>query len=130
MIRSVPAIVVILLSTFVASAQDLHFSQWFNSPLSTNPANTGFIPQADYRLGANYRNQWSTIMSIPYKTMSVWGDVQLFRDRIESGWFVVGEMLFRVVPGAGPLTSTKMYGSLAYHQMVGEAHLFPLGFNA
>ena len=78
MIRSVPAIVVMLLSTFVASAQDLHFSQWFNSPLSTNPANTGFIPQADYRLGANYRNQWSTIMSVPYKTMSVWGDAQLF----------------------------------------------------
>lgn len=130
MIRSVPAIVVIMLSTFVASAQDLHFSQWFNSPLSTNPANTGFIPQADYRLGANYRNQWSTIMSIPYKTMSVWGDVQLFRDRIESGWLGVGGMLLRDVAGAGSLTSTKMYGSLAYHQMVGEAHLISLGFNA
>ena len=58
-------------------AQDFHLSQWFNSPLLTNPANTGFIPDADYRLGANYRNQWSAIMNIPYKTMSVWGDAQL-----------------------------------------------------
>ena len=33
-------------------AQDLHFSQFFNSPLTTNPANTGFIPDADYRIGA------------------------------------------------------------------------------
>src|SRR5881392_4144784 len=52
------------------SAQDLHFSQFFNSPLTTNPANTGFLPDGDYRLGINYRNQWSTIMSVPYKTMS------------------------------------------------------------
>src|SRR5258708_39442880 len=50
--------------------QDLHFSQFMNSPLLTNPANTGFIPQADYRLGMNYRNQWSAIMAVPYKTMS------------------------------------------------------------
>jgi hypothetical protein len=53
------------------SAQDLHFSQWFNSPLTTNPANTGFIPDADYRLGANYRDQWSPVMSVPYRTMSL-----------------------------------------------------------
>ena len=83
----------LLLSIFLfqfSSAQDLHFSQWFNSPLTTNPANTGFIPDADYRLGANYRNQWSSIMSVPYKTMSVWGDAQVFRNRIESGWVGVG----------------------------------------
>ena len=48
-----------MLSMFVsAKTQDLHFSQFFNSPLTTNPANTGFIPDADYRLGASYRNQY------------------------------------------------------------------------
>lgn len=110
-------------------SQDLHFSQWFNSPLTTNPANTGFIPDADYRLGANYRNQWSTIMSVPYKTMSVWGDAQLFRERIESGWVGVGGVILRDAAGSGQLTSTKVYGSVAYHQMVGEAHLLSAGFN-
>jgi len=110
-------------------AQDLHFSQWFNSPLTTNPANTGFIPDADYRLGANYRNQWSNIMSVPYKTMSVWGDAQLFRDRIESGWMGIGGVLLRDVAGAGSLTSTKAYASVGYHQMLGAAHLLSAGFN-
>ena len=56
--------------------QDLHFSQFMNSPLLTNPANTGFIPAADYRLGMNYRNQWSSIMTVPYKTMSAYGDIR------------------------------------------------------
>src|ERR1700748_3292416 len=72
------------LSVFRGNAQDLHFSQWFNSPLITNPANTGFIPDADYRIGANYRDQWSAVMATPYKTMSIWGDAQVFRDRIEN----------------------------------------------
>jgi type IX secretion system PorP/SprF family membrane protein len=117
------------LTTLAGNAQDLHFSQWFNSPLTTNPANTGFIPESDYRLGANYRNQWSSIMSVPYKTMSVWGDAQFLRDRIETGWLGVGGVILRDVAGSGSLTSTKVYGSIAYHQMISEAHLLSAGFN-
>src|SRR5579864_9749966 len=84
-------------------SQDLHFSQWFNSPLSTNPANTGFIPDADYRLGANYRNQWSSIMSEPYSTMSIWGDAQVMRSRIQSGWLGLGGAILHDVAGASSL---------------------------
>jgi type IX secretion system PorP/SprF family membrane protein len=114
---------------FAAKAQDLHFSQWYNSPLTTNPANTGFIPDADYRLGANYRNQWSSVMTVPYKTMSIWGDAQVFRDRIESGWVGLGGAILRDVAGSGSLTSTKVYGSIGYHQMIAAAHLLSAGFN-
>jgi len=110
--------------------QDLHFSQWYNSPLTANPANTGFIPDADYRIGANYRNQYSNIMTVPYKTMSIFGDAQVFRDRIESGWVGLGGVILRDVAGSGKLTSTKVYGSAAYHQMVGLYGLLTAGFNA
>jgi len=112
-----------------ACAQDLHFSQFFNSPLTTNPANTGFIPDGDYRLGINYRNQWSTIMSVPYKTMSAYGDVQILKDRFENGWVGLGGVILRDVAGSGNLTSTKIYGSVAYHQMLGYSSLLSLGFN-
>ena len=110
-------------------AQDLHFSQFFNSPLTTNPANTGFIPDADYRIGASYRNQWSAIMTVPYKTISVFGDAQLFRDRLENGWLGVGAVLLSDVAGSGSLRSTKIYGSVAYHQMLGLSSLLSAGFN-
>ena len=33
-----------ILGATMLHAQDLHFSQFMNSPLTTNPANTGFIP--------------------------------------------------------------------------------------
>ena len=109
--------------------QDLHFSQFFNSPLTINPANTGFIPDADYRIGGNYRNQWSNIMTAPYKTMSVFGDAQLFRDKLENGWLGVGGVILSDVAGSGSLRSTKVYGSVAYHQMLGLSSLLSAGFN-
>ncbi|WP_462252811.1 PorP/SprF family type IX secretion system membrane protein [Ferruginibacter sp.] len=118
-----------LLFALTMHAQDLHFSQFFNSPLTTNPANTGFIPDADYRLGANYRNQWSAVMTVPYKTTSIFGDAQLLRDKLETGWLGIGGVLLSDVAGSGSLRSTKIYGSIAYHQQLGSSSLLSAGFN-
>jgi type IX secretion system PorP/SprF family membrane protein len=119
----------ICVSTFNGYTQDLHFSQWFNAPLITNPANTGFIPDADYRLGANYRDQWSSVMTEPYKTMSIWGDAQVLRNKIQNGWLGLGGVILRDEAGSGNLTSTEAYASVAYHQMLGFSSLLTAGFN-
>jgi type IX secretion system PorP/SprF family membrane protein len=118
-----------VMASMSAAAQDLHYSQYFNSPLLTNPANTGFIPDADYRLGVNYRNQWSSLINVPYKTMSAWGDAQLFRDRLETGWLGIGGVILSDVAGSGSLRSDKVYASVAYHQMLGLSSLLSAGFN-
>lgn len=108
--------------------QDLHFSQFMHNPLLTNPANTGFNPDFDYRVGGSYRNQWWGL-PVPYKTVSVWGDVQVRGDNIPNGWLGLGGVLLNDVAGDGGLRSTKMYGSIAYHQELGESHLLSGGFN-
>ncbi len=118
-----------IFTVLVTSAQDLHFSQFMNSPLTTNPANTGFIPDGDYRLGINYRDQWSNIMTVPYKTMSAYGDVQVLKNNSDNGWLGVGGVLLKDVAGSGNLTSTKVYSSIAYHQTLGYSSLLSLGFN-
>ena len=110
-------------------AQDLHFSQFFNSVLTTNPANTGFIPDADYRLGAHYRNQYSSLMAAPYKTISIFADAQLLRNQIENGWLGIGGVILSDVAGTGGLKSNKVYGSLAYHQQLANSSLLSAGFN-
>ena len=110
-------------------AQDLHFSQFFNSPLTTNPANTGFIPDVDYRLGAHFRNQYSSILPAPYKTLSIFADGQLMRNRFENGWLGVGAVILSDQAGSGSLRSNKIYGSIAYHQMLGSGSLLSAGFN-
>ena len=110
-------------------AQDLHFSQFMNSPLLTNPANTGFLPEGDYRLGINYRNQWSSVMTVLYKTMSAFGDAQVLQNENSDGWLGVGGVILRDVAGSGNLTATKVYGSVAYHQTLNLGSLLSLGFN-
>lgn len=128
LVKNITGCALLLAAVLQGSAQDLHFSQYFNSPLTTNPANTGFIPDGNYRVGINYRDQWATI-PVPYKTMSAFADFQLFRDRLEYGWLGVGGVVLRDVAGAGNLTSTKVYGSVAYHQLLGQSSLLSLGFN-
>jgi hypothetical protein len=62
--------------------------------------------------------------------MSVWGDAQVFRNRIQTGWLGLGGVLLHDVAGSGNLTTTSIYGSVAYHQMVGYSSLITAGFNA
>ncbi|MCU0323208.1 MAG: PorP/SprF family type IX secretion system membrane protein [Chitinophagaceae bacterium] len=111
------------------NSQDLHFSQYFNAPLLVNPANTGFNPEYDFRIGGNYRNQWASVSNFPYKTMSVWGDAQLFTDRFEDSWVGIGGAFLQDVAGSGNLKSTRAYASIAYHQLLGFKSLLSGGFN-
>ncbi len=127
--RKMISVVLLSLTVLFSKAQDLHFSQFFNSPLSTNPANTGFIPDADYRIGAHFRNQWSSILAAPYKTLSLYGDAQVFRERLDNGWLGLGGLILVDEAGSGGLRSTKIYGSVAYHQMLGSSSLLSAGFN-
>lgn len=48
--------------------QDLHYSQYFNTPLNLNPALTAYT-QSQYRFTLNNKNQWASV-TIPYKTFS------------------------------------------------------------
>ena len=61
--------------------------------------------------------------------MSIYGDAQVFRDRIETGWMGLGGVILRDVAGTGSLTSTKAYASIAYHQELGLSSLLTAGFN-
>ena len=50
-----------LLTSVAVQAQDIHFSQFYMSPLNLNPALTG-VMNCNQRLVANYRNQWSSVL--------------------------------------------------------------------
>lgn len=121
-------IIIVVGCKFTASAQDLHFSQYFNSPLIINPANTGFISDGEYRVGMNYRTQWANVGN-PYKTFSAFADGQVLGNKFENGWLGIGGALLRDVAGSGNLTTTRAFGSIAYHQALGLGSLISGGFN-
>jgi type IX secretion system PorP/SprF family membrane protein len=62
----------LLLGFFTAlQAQDIHFSQFYLSPLNLNPAMTG-VMNCNVRLVSNYRNQWGSVLrSNSFRTYSV-----------------------------------------------------------
>lgn len=61
-------------------AQDPHFSQFFASPLTLNPALTGKF-SGTYRITGNYRNQWPTINNA-YITNAFSADFHLLQQKI------------------------------------------------
>ena len=62
------------------SAQDLHFSQFYASPLTLNPALTGAL-NGRYRMAMIYRDQWNKVLDSPYSSTSAAIDLRM---RIDS----------------------------------------------
>src|SRR5215475_7487215 len=67
--------------TILSSAQDPHFSQFFSSPLTLNPAFTGKF-DGNVRIAGNYRNQWPTINQA-YKTGTASVDLPIMKKQID-----------------------------------------------
>lgn len=97
--------------------QDIHFSQYFNNPLSLNPAQTGTF-EGDWRLFANYRDQWRAV-AYPFKTFSVGYDRKLQLQKHDIG---VGLYAFNDKSGLF-LSCTQLYLSGAYHKTVNDNNL-------
>jgi type IX secretion system PorP/SprF family membrane protein len=103
----------------LASAQDPNFSQFFASPLTLNPASTGKF-DGDFRLAANYRNQWPTINNA-FTTYTVSADASILKNRIsEVDQFGVGIMGFRDQSGNGVIKYDYVAFSTAYHKGLDE----------
>jgi type IX secretion system PorP/SprF family membrane protein len=118
--------VAIAITSVNSNAQGLHFSQYYNAPLLVNPANAALMPDNDFRVGVNYRDQWSSV-PVPYKTFSFFGDFQLLRNKNLTNWLGVGFAIWNDKAGDGKLSLTKFEGVLAYHVQLGEISMISAG---
>lgn len=110
-------------------AQGLHFSQYYNAPMLLNPANTALMPDYDFRLGVNYRNQWAAI-PVPYNTFSAFGDIKVggnSNNEEHNNWLGIGMAFFSDKAGDGNLALSQVQGSLAYHLQLSSQVMFSLG---
>ncbi|MFZ4058347.1 MAG: PorP/SprF family type IX secretion system membrane protein [Ferruginibacter sp.] len=107
-----------LLST-VALAQDPHFSQFFSSPLTLNPAFTGKFDGV-WRLAANHRDQWPSIPKA-YVTTSASVDFSILKSRVpQNDIFGVG--ISGLSDQSADAALKLNYGSLSlsYHKALDE----------
>lgn len=76
--------------SFGAFAQDTHFSQYYASPLTLNPALVGKFDGL-WRATAIYRGQWFAPQSLqPYSTVSASADFSLLKERMNGNALGVG----------------------------------------
>lgn len=102
----------ILAASLASTGQDIHFSQFFNTPLPVNPALTGFMKQ-DIRLNAIYRNQWRQA-NATFSTIAFGADVNLLPPVLKGDKIGVGILVFRDQMGNETFTNNSVYGSLSY----------------
>src|SRR5690554_5747841 len=110
-------------------AQDVHFTQYFRSPLTLNPAQTGLIA-SDWHASANFRTQWYSVSSNPYVSGTVAFDMPLLREKLPEGDALgIGVLGLYDKAGSGGLQNTTLAISLAYHKSFGmdKQHTLSLG---
>src|SRR5699024_885392 len=94
-------------------AQDIHFSQFYESPLLRNPALAGVFT-GDYRISAVYRNQWNSV-TIPYQTGALSGEVK-FPIGKKDDYLTGGLQLDYDVAGTSHFQTTQVLPVINYHK--------------
>lgn len=114
---------------FSSYAQDFHYSQFYNTPLTINPALTG-LTDGGFRIGGIYRNQWwntsNSFVNTAFSTPSIFIDAPIYinKSAIGLGLVVVNDRV-----SAGLLNDFTALGSFSYIIGVGknQNHLISFG---
>lgn len=126
----------------VVNAQDIHFSQFTQSPLTLNPALAG--TSVWIRAGMIFRDQWRAVHSMnsnnTFTTLGASFDIKSKRRWIKAknqteryrqsgdngfGW---GVNIYNDRAGDGHMGTLNVNGTLAYQIMTGEKSMIALGF--
>lgn len=106
-----------------ASAQDIHFSQFYLSPMNLNPAMTG-VMNSGSRVTLNYRNQWASILnSNAFSTYSAGYEKKTAVGR--NDYFGIGGTLWGDRAGEADFTIAQGKLALSYAKKMGGGRKTP-----
>lgn len=122
----------VVLGSTSLKAQDIHFSQFYLSPLNLNPAMTG-VMNCNVRLVANYRNQWSSVLKAnAFRTYSASYDQRIPVGRYD--FFGVGGTFWGDKAGESEFSTLQGKLSASYSKKMGgyrsKAHYLVFGAEA
>lgn len=94
-------------------AQDIHFSQIFETPLLRNPALSGLF-SGDVRVQSVYRSQWNTVTDA-YKTVSLNAEYKMPAGN-NNDYITLGTQVLYDRAGTVALTATHLLPVINYHK--------------
>ncbi len=117
------------ISCLTSYSQDAHYSQFFFSPLTVNPGNTGVF-NGDVRASTIYRMQWFSVTN-PFKTFSVAVDAPVFKGRMRGNDFFAAGLNFTNDNQSTVALKTNSYNGLfSYTKFLGgkKSHYITVGY--
>lgn len=114
-LKSLTVLILFIGPTVSCFSQDIHFSQFWMTPLLQNPSMAGATH--DLQAVINYKNQWNSVAD-PYKTFNVSFDMRLGGKKSSNGFWAAGVNIFSDKAGDSKMGTTEASLSLAYHLML------------
>ncbi len=113
-----------------AAAQDIHFSQFYETSVLRNPALTGIFTE-DFKAGVAYRNQWNSLGN-PYQTMAASAESRFALGREGVDYLTISAMFYTDKAGRAALKTTGVYPSINYNKSMSDPHnsFLSMGFTA
>ena len=113
-------VIFLVVGSFSAQAQDIHFSQFYNSPANLNPALTGVFG-GDLRFIANYRSQWKSV-PVDYRTVSGAFDSKLFHKAFgKKSYLGYGLVFNNDVAGDAEIGISQIGANLSFTHQLSDA---------
>lgn len=102
-----------------AYAQDIHFSQFYASPMTLNPALAGAF-NGNIRFVGNYRNQWNSFA--PFNTFGAGVDINFGQSFLKNDLMGLGVSAFNDVAGDTKYSSMEVNLTFAYIKTLGNRY--------
>ncbi|TAG57430.1 MAG: type IX secretion system membrane protein PorP/SprF [Cytophagales bacterium] len=99
----------------ISKAQDFNFSQFYNTPIILNPANSGRMDK-DVRIGLIHRSAFST-----YTNSALMADMNIYNTPLKTDMMGVGLFVFNDQQGNGQISNNGFMLSGAAHYSLDEA---------
>jgi type IX secretion system PorP/SprF family membrane protein len=111
--RLLDILLLLTLAITTASGQDIHFSQFYETPLLRNPSLAGIFT-GDYRIQSSFRDQWNSFTNA-YRTGSLNAEYKWPIGKQNDYFTTALEVLYDKA-GTAALQTTELMPALNYHK--------------
>lgn len=125
------SLIVAIVHPRTARAQaDIHFSQFYETSVLRNPALTGVFAE-DYKIGALYRNQWSSIAN-PFQTAMISAEARINVSSEVNDFVSFGLLAYYDKAGSIDRKILTVYPAVNYNKSLEDEHnsFLSVGFTA
>lgn len=122
------AFLALIFFSWTMEAQDIHWTQYYNSPMNINPSLTGLF-QGDTRVTGNFRRQWASV-PVPYQTFSGMIDTKVSKISNDANLFAVGALLNYDKAGDANMSWFEASLNGSFTRVLNETNFLTIGLQA